>query len=343
MKILILGGTIFIGRHIAETALARGHTVTIFNRGKQQSLNLDIEYLVGDRHTDINALQNRNWDVVIDTSGYVPSAVETTAKTFASNIDNYIYISSLSVYGAVTSSVDENTPVKELEKEKLAIAETLSGAESPTAFTYGQYYGPLKVNCEKIVQHYFPNRHLIARPGVVVGSYDYTNRLTYWIERLKNLQQFLAPNTPETPLRILDVNDLADWLIKSAEQQRSGIYNLPGQDNVNFGKLFAVINQHLNKHALPIWVGESYLLEAKVKPWLEIPLWLSSDLQGMLRIGDLKAINSGFKYRPLIETIANTTAWLENNNPEYKILTGMAFDLEEKILEEYQLQKSITL
>ena len=340
MKILVLGGSIFIGRHIVETALARGHEVSIFNRGSQEDIfGNQIEKLVGDRRKDLSALQSKHWDIVIDTSGYVPSAVSSTAQLFAGKIESYIYISSLSVYGQVTTAVNETTPVNVIDDAHLDKAESLnSGDESPTAMTYGEYYGPLKARCEQVVNSVFIDNSVILRPGLVVGSHDYTNRLSYWVDRMMRGGVFLAPNNAQTPIRFILARDLAEWTIQCVESNRTGIYNLPGPAGLTFGELFQTIQKHLKNDATPFWVKESQLLKAEVKPWTDLPLWLPEALQGILKIGDQKAVESGIQYSSFARIMDDVINWVHNDTKNYKIKVGLSAERESSLLKQFQGQ-----
>jgi len=336
VKILILGGSVFIGRHITEAALANGHEVTLFNRGRQASpFSANVENLIGDRHGDLAVLQNRQWDAVVDVSGYVPSAVEAAARLLCSNVETYLYISSISVYGTVTKSVDEITPVVEINDDDLPAAEKLSGEESPTAMTYCKYYGPLKARCESIVKQYFPKRHVILRPGLVAGSYDYTNRMAYWITRLQQGGDYLAPHDAETPVRFIDVKDLADWTVKCIESNNFGVYNMPGPSDLTLGELFKTMQALIKSDAKPVWLPEEFLLGSGVKPWIEIPLWLPKSLQGIFRIGDHKAIAKGLSYRSLAASLLDIISWLDETAPVFKLVTGIDGEKEQALIAQW--------
>lgn len=333
MRILILGGTVFIGRHIAESAVARGHRVSIFNRGRHPDpLGTGIERLRGDRHRDLSVLRNRQWDVVVDTSGYVPSAIEATAELLADSVGTYVFVSSLSVYGAVTDPVDEQTPVQVISDADLVTAEALNTDESPTALTYGKYYGSLKARCEAVVSSYYPDSHLIVRPGVVAGPFDYSNRLTYWLERIVRGGAYLAPNHPDTPIRFIDARDLADWTIAGAEAGRTGIDNMPGPAGLTFGILLEEIQRCCSSDARPVWLAEDELFRAGVQPWIDVPLWLPEHLQGILTIGDRNAVADGLEYRSLEATISDTLAWIRSESPSYKMSYGLDETWENELL-----------
>src|SRR5689334_13695101 len=202
MDLLVLGGTVFVGRHLVEAALARGHRVTLFNRGRQNAdLFPEAEKLRGDRDGDLSALVGRRWDAAIDVAGRVPRIVRQSAQLLADAVPHYTFISTISVYADyATPNLDESGPLA-------------TAADPTTEDPSGANYGPLKVLCEQEVERAFPDRALIIRPGLIVGPYDPTNRFTYWPRRVAQGGGVLAPNGPEQPARFIDVRDLAQWTL----------------------------------------------------------------------------------------------------------------------------------
>lgn len=335
MNVLILGGSIFIGQHFANYAASQGHTVTVFNRGKQKpSLSPSILQLIGDRHSDLSAIKNTDWDVVIDSSGYLPSAVEATCQLFQNRILHYVYVSSLSVYEKFDASIDERSEVATLTSKDVEQAELLPKDDSPTALTYGAHYGGLKATCEDTVKKYFPNNHIIVRPGVVVGSYDYSNRLVYWIEKIKSSERYLAPGSPETPTRFIDVRDLVKFTFQQINDVGNGIFNLPGP-KICFGQLVSGISDTLTNKSEPIWIDESFLLENNVQPWSEIPLWLNKNLQNFFTIDDAKARKNGLDYCSIADTISTVSQWLDTTNPTYRINAGLPLEREQALIKKW--------
>jgi 2'-hydroxyisoflavone reductase len=218
MRILIIGGTRFLGRHLVETALARNHEVTLFNRGKSNpDLFPQLETILGDRETDVEKLQQAgmNWDMVIDVAGYLPRVVRLSAEVLKENVGCYVYISSISVYSNFGKvGIAEADPVGRIDDEATEeIAE--------------ETYGPLKALCERAVQDIYGERVLIIRPGLVVGPHDPTDRFTYWPVRMARGGDVLAPQKPEAPIQIIDVRDLSDFVLKLIEEYASGIYTRP--------------------------------------------------------------------------------------------------------------------
>src|SRR5512136_1410936 len=219
MNLLIIGGTRFVGRHLVEYALARGHTLTLFNRGQSNpDLFPRVEQLHGDRAADLSLLQDRSWDAVIDTCGYVPRIVRLSAQTLAGRTDRYVFISTVSVYAQDNPrGMDENAPLAALKDETI---------EEITSETYGG----LKALCEKAVEAVYPNRALIIRPGLIVGPYDPTDRFTYWPWRTAQGGEVLAPGNPDQPQQIIDARDMARWIVQMVEAKRTGVFNAVGAD-----------------------------------------------------------------------------------------------------------------
>ena len=200
MKLLILGGTRFVGRHMTEAALEAGHEVTLFNRNRQGT-DLDVETLVGDRLHDVSALTGRTWDAVIDVSAYTPAAARRSAEVLRGAVSHYTFISTVSVYDFARPGLDEQASVAVLSDEE-AEAAALSEPVSAEA------YGPLKARCEGVVREIFPDGALAVRPGLIVGPHDYTDRFTYWVRRVGAGGTVLAPGAPEQRVQFIDAHDL---------------------------------------------------------------------------------------------------------------------------------------
>src|SRR4051794_14737210 len=202
MKLLILGGTIFLGRYLAKAALERGHDLTLFNRSQHNSeLYPDVEQLRGDRDGGLDVLRGRRWDAVVDTSGYLPHLVRASAELLADAVEHYTFISSISVYPHFRSlGQDESAPVGTLDDPSV---------EEIT----GESYGPLKTLCEQAVEQALPGRTLVVRPGLIVGPHDPSDRFTYWVHRVAQGGELLAPESPNWHTQIIDVRDLADWTL----------------------------------------------------------------------------------------------------------------------------------
>ncbi len=297
LKILILGGTHFLGIHLAEEFQERGHELTLFNRGVQNpDLFPDIEKLQGDRDGNLHALEGRHWDAVIDTSGHLPRIVEQSAQVLAGATKHYTFISTIGVYENFHKfHIDESYPIAQLR-------------EPQSEVITDKTYGALKGLCEAVVQHYFPEQTLIIRPGLIVGPNDPTDRFTYWVKRIAEGGEVLAP--AHQPVQFIDVRDLSKWIVQMVENQATGIYNAAGE-SLSLELLLQGCQQASPKKTYVTWVSEEFLLQKSVQDWVELPLWLSNKRQmpGFFHINSQKAIRSGLTLRPLAETIEATLKW----------------------------------
>lgn len=303
MKLLIIGGTQFVGRGIAAEAVQRGHAVTLFNRGRTNSdLFPEAEKLVGDRDGDLAALDGQRWDGVIDTCGYVPRIVDLSARFLEDKVDRYLFISTISVYGDVSQEgITEESPLnRHLEDEAV---ETING----------ETYGPLKVRCEEVVNEVYGSRGLIVRPGLVTGPHDHTDRFNYWPVRIAQGGDVLVPSTPDRPIQHIDARDLAKFSLDLLEQGRSGPFNATGPDYVQtMGELIETCLEVAQNDAKVTWVDDQFLLDNEVSPFVELPFWLPSmaeEYKGFYKVDCSKGIDAGLTYRPLKETVADGLAW----------------------------------
>jgi 2'-hydroxyisoflavone reductase len=312
MKILILGGTVFLGPHLIEAALGRGHQVTIFNRGQHNpDWYTEVEKLRGDRSRDVEALRGRRWDAVIDTCGYVPGVVRKSAELLADAVEHYTFISSCSVYADLfRTATDENSPVSTITPEQLDEAEKIATGERATAASYGQMYGALKALCERAAEEAMPGRVLNVRAGLLVGPYDSSDRFTYWVHRVAQGGEVLAPGQPNRRVRVIDARDLAEWVIRMTEMRQTGVYNATGaEDGLTMGRLLEECRTASGSAATFTWASEEFLTEQKVRAWSEMPLWMPEDYNGIFLVNNDKAIAAGLTFRPLSETIKDTLAW----------------------------------
>lgn len=311
-KILILGGTGFIGPHIVDAARARGHTVTLFSRGKTHpNLFKDVEKLQGDRDGDLGALKDRSWDAVVDTSGYVPRIVKQSVELLAPNVNHYLFVSTMSVYANEDEvDADETAPVKVLEDAGI---EDVSKA-----------YGPLKAACEAVCEAGMPGRVTNLRPGWIVGPLDPTGRFTYWPNRLADGGEVLAPGDGNTPVQLIDARDLAQFIITAIENTTVGTFNVFGPSNhpdvqLTMKQLIDACNQVTGNKATPTWVDAAFLTAHEVRPWSDMPGWLpaSPDTAGFGRRSNRRAVNAGLTLRPVVETARDTLAWIAS--PELEL------------------------
>jgi 2'-hydroxyisoflavone reductase len=285
LKLLVLGGTMFLGRAFVEQALGRGHELTLFNRGETDpDLFPEAERIRGDRSADLSPLAGRVFDAVVDTSGYVPMVVRASAELLRDS-GLYVFVSSVSVYADFSSGPDEES----------AVAELGDGPADEVAADYANY-GPLKALCEQAVQEVFGERSLIVRPGLIAGPHDPTGRFTYWARRLARGGEILAPGPPERRAQFIDVRDLGTWMVDCAERGVTGVFNATNE-GVAWEKLLA--------GADVTWVTDEFLVEHEVGEWMELPLWISDPAwAGMHDIHVGRAVSAGLRFRQLGETIS---------------------------------------
>jgi 2'-hydroxyisoflavone reductase len=325
MKILIIGGTRFLGRHLVESARVRGHEVTLFNRGKTNpALFPQVETILGDREHDLDKLSGRAWDSLIDVAGYVPRVVRLSASKLEGSVGRYVFISSISVYASFSKAgINESDPVGKIEDESF---------EEIT----GESYGPLKALCEKAVQDIYAERALIVRPGLIVGPNDPTDRFTYWPVRVARGGDVLAPEKPDVPVQIIEVRDLADFIIKLIEENASGIYNATGPDyELTLGALLEACREVSGSDANFKWAPVEFLNQNNVAPWSDMPVWVpdTEEDAGFARTDISKAINAGLTFRPLEETVRDTIGWENTRSVEHEWKAGLKAEREQELLE----------
>jgi len=314
LKILILGGTGFTGPYQVRYAVARGHTVTVFNRGRRQAdLPDSVEHLIGDRNNDLKALEGREWDVVIDNPTTLPNWVRLSGKLLKDACRQYVFISTISVY-ADTSEVgmDETTPVLEYKDE--ADPFTLELNQQTMRF-----YGELKALSEREAAYWFPGRATIIRPGLIVGPGDESDRFSYWPIRIDRGGEVLAPNTPDDSTQIIDARDLAEWTVRMVEQGDVGVYNATGPEQPRpFGEMLNGIKDALGSDATFTWVPQDFLREQQVRGWADLPVWVPQgpDTAGFMTVSVAAASAKGLTYRPLAETARDTLAYHKSRSEE---------------------------
>ena len=290
MKLLLLGGPRFLGRAIADAALAHGHELTFFNRGRTNpDLYPEAEKLVGDRAGDLEALQGRTWDAVVDTSGYLPADVRASAEMLGSAA-LYCFVSSVSVYAHFRQPHDEDGPIAEL-------------GDMPLDAVTDESYGPLKALCEEEARRVFADRALVVRPGLIVGPHDPTGRFTYWPHRVARGGEVLAPAPSDALTQPVDVRDLGDWVVASCEAGLGGTFNAthPG---VSWQELLDTCVAVTGADAEVTWVSPDFLVEQEVGQWMELPLWLADpEFAFADRVDVRRALAAGLSFRPLAETV----------------------------------------
>lgn len=320
MRLLILGGTRFLGRHLVQSAQERGHEITLFNRGQSNpGLFAGVVELVGDRDGQLEALQGQRWDAVIDTSGYVPRIVRQSTELLAPAVAHYTFISSISVYGDLSATgIDESWPVATIEDET-------------TEEITGESYGALKALCEQVVLDQYPQNGLVIRPGLIVGPHDPTDRFTYWPVRVARGGEVLAPAPPEYGTQFIDVRDLAEWTILMVERRAAGVYNATGPDEpMPLGTLLDICRSVAGSDARFTWVSPEFLLEHGVQPWMELPLWIPDEM-GSADIS--RAVAAGLRFRPVAATVADTLSWDDKRPADHHWRAGLDAAKEAQLLE----------
>jgi 2'-hydroxyisoflavone reductase len=342
MKLLILGGTRFVGRHLVAAALARHHEVTLFNRGKHSSAVLPcVETIHGDRNSDLGKLQGRRWDAVVDTCGYLPRAVRASAEILSRSAGRYVFISSLSVYADVSRpGIDETAPVASLTGAQLEEANAIDSSGQPSAVTYREMYGGLKALCERAAEEILLGRVLIIRPGLIVGPDDYTDRFTYWAVRVARGGEVLAPGRPDRYVQLIDARDLAEWTVSMIEREAAGVYNANGlTHSLTMGGVLEECKVVSGSDASFTWVADDFLLREKVAAWGEMPLWMPEEaaphVKGFMFINCDKAVGSGLRFRPLSETIKDTLAWHKTTRPNEELKAGLDPHKEQRLLRKW--------
>jgi 2'-hydroxyisoflavone reductase len=329
MKLLVLGGTRFLGRAIVDAALARGHTVSLFNRGQSNGdLYSQLENLRGNRDGDLEALHGKQWDAVIDTCGYVPRIVGMSAELLADAVQQYIFISTISVYNDYSQlGIDENAPVGTLEDETV---------EEVT----GETYGPLKVLCEKAVEAALPGRTVNVRSGLIVGPHDPTDRFTYWVHTVAQGGDMIVPDKPDYAMQIIDVRDIAEWCIHTMETGQMGTYNVTGPDYpLTLEKIIETSKEISGCDTNIHWIDEQFLLENGIQPWGDFPLWIPSSSPEMLGIHHVntgKARAAGLKFRALETTTRDTLDWDATHPDDYTFRAGIRPERQAELLKAWR-------
>lgn len=326
LRILVLGGTSFLGVHQVTYALERGHTVTLFNRGRTNlQLFPDVEKLRGDRSDDLTALEGGEWDVVIDNSASIPRWVRDSAQLLRSSARQYIYTSSISVYaGFGEIGLDESAPLGTLDDPTV---------EEIT----GESYGPLKALCEQEAEKAFPGRATIVRPGLIVGPRDPTDRFTYWPVRIHRGGEVMAPGDPSDPVQLVDGRDLGAWMIRLAEGNVTGVFNATGPASpMTIGEMLYGIRGVTSVDATFTWVDADFLAEHDVRPWMDMTVWIPprEGFEGFARVECGRAIAEGLTFRPLAETARDTLEWFQTLPEERRsrMKAGLPAEREAEVL-----------
>jgi 2'-hydroxyisoflavone reductase len=291
MRVLVLGGTRFLGRALVDATLEQGHEPTLFNRGQTApELFPEVEKLRGDRSADLSALEGREWDAVLDVAAYMPDEVRRSTEAVRGRVGRYVFVSSISVYADQSVSPVEGAAVEELPPAREADNDP-------------ELYGPRKAACERIVEDVFGDAALVVRPGLIVGPHDPTGRFTYWPHRVARGGEVLAPGSPEDEVQFIDVRDLAGWIVRATADGLGGTFNATGEP-IPFGEFLDECHSVSDSDATFTWIDSERLLAEEVGPWMELPLWLPLDeYAGIQQASVERARAAGLTYRPLADTI----------------------------------------
>ena len=335
LRILVLGGTGFIGPHLVEYALARGHTLTLFNRGRTRpGLFPGAEHLVGDRNVPDGhqALVGRTWDVVFDLPATTPQWVVNAAAVLKGKVDQYVFVSSTAAYKDFARSFpDETHPTQD--------PAPISGPDAAAA-----PFGNKKVRCEQLVQEAFGNGATIVRPGLIVGPGDLTDRFTYWPVRIEKGGEVLAPGTPDDPAQWIDARDLAEWMVRIAEARTTGVFNAVGPRTVcGIGELLYGIKACYANDTQFTWIPEPFLTAQQVRSWAEMPVWSYTGANTVAFCTTVveKAIRAGLTVRPLATTVRDGMAWYHSRPAaeQEKLRAGISMEREREVLAAWHQQR----
>lgn len=330
MKLLIIGGTRFLGRALVDEALAAGHEITLFNRGQANpSLYPDVDQIHGNRDGELGLLSGRRWDAVIDTCGYVPRLVRAAAEYLVDAVDLYTFISSLSVYAEpLPAQLDESGQIGTI-------------ADETTEEINGETYGPLKALCEQAATRAMNGRALNVRAGLIVGPHDQSDRFTYWPARVARGGEVLAPVSPEYGVQFIDVRDLARWIISATDARLAGPFNVTGPGRpLPLGLLLDACRVVSGSNARFTWVDEAFLTTHDVAPFTELPLWVPAEFGGFNAFAIDKALAAGLTFRPFSETVRDTLEWASQRPADYTWHNGLSAEREATLLTEWYQTRS---
>ncbi|MCA8953227.1 MAG: NAD-dependent epimerase/dehydratase family protein [Planctomycetes bacterium] len=336
LKILVLGGTGFLGPHFVRQALANGHTVTLFNRGRTNpGLFDDLEQLRGDRDKhDLEALKGREFDAIVDTSGYLPDHVRETAEIFKDTAAHYQFISTISVYGAFggrPAELDENGETAKISDEEAAKYTTIRASR--------RHYGAFKARCEAAAEAVMPGRVSNIRPGLIVGPGDVSDRFTWWPVRMDRGGEVLCPGDRDGHVQFIDVRDLASWMVHVLEQNVTGVYNANGfHGRVSMIEMLSACKCATSTPVEMVWASEEFLQAEGVRPYMQMPVWIPREGRSMIQ--NAKAVAQGLTFRPIGDTARDTLAWAKAERGAAPFeRTGLAPERERELIAKWRSQE----
>ena len=326
LRILVLGGTGFIGPHMVREALRRGHVVSLFNRGKtNNTLFPDLELLVGDRDKGLHELKGGNWDAVVDNSGYVPRHVTDSARLLSPAVAHYLFISSISAYASFAKPNHEDSPLATMPDETV---------EEVT----GETYGPMKALCEqRATAEFGEDRLTILRPTYICGPGDHTDRFSYWPVRTMKGGEMLWPGTPDDKIQIIDVRDLANFVVDALEQRITGTYNtVTPAGSCSMGGLLAESMAVTATEVTPTWLSARFIEERQLGENRSLPIWAppTGEYAGVSLVNGERAAAKGLRNRPMRETARDLISWWRTLPEErtQNIRAGLSPEREAEVL-----------
>lgn len=324
MRILVIGGGQFVGWHFVEAARARGHALTLFNRG-HGVVPPGVAHLRGDRKGDLSVLAGQTFDAVVDVCGYLPRDVDRMAAQLQGRVGRYLFVSSVSVYADFTRANDETSAVATIE-------------DPDTEVVDGRTYGALKALCESALRARLGDAAtLVVRPGLVVGPREQTRRFAYWPARLERAapgEPVLAPGTPADPVQFIDARDLADFMIGALERSLASVFNAvtpPG--GVTIGELLAACAEAAGTSPRWVWADAAQVARLGLRDWIDLPVWMSplGDHAAIAQVGDAAARAAGLATRPLSRTVSDTLAWLRSLPADERALVKAGLTAEREL------------
>jgi 2'-hydroxyisoflavone reductase len=307
LRVLILGGTQFVGVHLTQMARQRGHVVTLFHRGQTNpDWFPEIERLKGDRDGGLESLRGRTWDAVIDTSAYIPRHARITSELLAPCIRRYLFVSTILVYADFVRPNDEDSVLAALPDRDVEHVDLNT-------------YGPLKVACERVLHEVIGERLTVVRPGYIAGPYDHTDRFTYWPARAARGGDMIAPGTPDNPMQIIDVRDMARFVLDALENDLSGTFNLVRPPGLTIGRVIDASVEVARSLAgpstalRPIWIAADFLgrYTSVSIGANDFPLWHppTGSLAGFAQVSAVKALKAGLAITPIGTTVHDCLSW----------------------------------
>ena len=332
-KLLVLGGTRFLGPPVVRAALAAGWEVSLFNRGKSNpELFQDLEQIEGDRDTgNLDGLRTRKWDACMDTSGYAPLHVQQSCELLRDAVAHYVFVSTVSVYKDQSgANIDESTAAPMPTAVEIAAAKTIRQGMAN--------YAPMKAACEAAAERAMPGRVTIVRSGLIVGPEDESDRFTYWPSRVARGGEVLAPSNPDAEVQFVDVRDLGSWCFRTAAARTAGVMNAVGfRGRLSFAELLGGCKVMLNTEASFTWVDEEFLKANKLRPYMDLPLWLPKGQFGHL--DNRRAVAAGLTFRSIADTIRDTEAWLRTRSAAYEWRAGLPPTREHELLRAWRARE----